>query len=220
MQRTFSSSCKQISCNALGLGILLSVLGCSISESARNVDNPAKLLDGQPTPAESKDDGFSIEPVFDEDSVSTRRQTSHRPTISTRQASSFSNITSADDENKVVIRAQSPTPPNKAPLSKAPTSNAADFVELGNPSQVLRIDDQESSNVAQASLQQSPLAPNDDSVSPLFDPNTNLNSVPFDVFVEEGRTGRFVFGVGVNSDAGVTGNIVIDDIITMLAVNE
>jgi outer membrane protein insertion porin family len=214
MQRTFSSSCKQISCNALGLGILLSVLGCSISESARNVDNPAKLLDGQPTPAESKDDGFSIEPVFDEDNVSTRRQTSHRPTISTRQASSFSNITSADDENKVVIRAQSPTPPNKAPLSKAPTSNAvasAEFVELGNPSQVLRIDDQESSNVAQASLQQSPLAPNDDSVSPLFDPNTNLNSVPFDVFVEEGRTGRFVFGVGVNSDAGVTGNIVIDE---------
>lgn len=32
-----------------------------------------------------------------------------------------------------------------------------------------------------------------------------------DAFVEEARTGRFMFGVGVNSDAGVTGQIVIDE---------
>lgn len=35
--------------------------------------------------------------------------------------------------------------------------------------------------------------------------------VDVDVFVEETRTGRFMFGVGVNSDLGVTGQIVIDE---------
>lgn len=33
----------------------------------------------------------------------------------------------------------------------------------------------------------------------------------FDVYVEETETGRIMFGVGVNSDAGVVGNIVIDE---------
>jgi hypothetical protein len=36
-------------------------------------------------------------------------------------------------------------------------------------------------------------------------------STPLDVFVEETQTGRFMFGAGVNSDAGVTGQIVIDE---------
>ena len=36
-------------------------------------------------------------------------------------------------------------------------------------------------------------------------------AIPFDVFLEEERTGRFIFGVGVNSDAGLTGQIVIDE---------
>lgn len=35
--------------------------------------------------------------------------------------------------------------------------------------------------------------------------------IPFDVFLEEERTGRFIFGVGVNSDAGLTGQVVIDE---------
>jgi outer membrane protein insertion porin family len=34
---------------------------------------------------------------------------------------------------------------------------------------------------------------------------------PIDVFVEETRTGRFMFGVAVNSDAGVTGQVTIDE---------
>jgi outer membrane protein insertion porin family len=33
------------------------------------------------------------------------------------------------------------------------------------------------------------------------------NTTPLDVYVEETRTGRFMFGVAVNSDAGVTGQI-------------
>ena len=37
------------------------------------------------------------------------------------------------------------------------------------------------------------------------------NTVPLDVYVDETRTGRFMFGVGVNSDAGVTGQIVVDE---------
>jgi outer membrane protein insertion porin family len=92
-----------------------------------------------------------------------------------------------------VIRGQSPV-------------TDADFVELSNPSKVLRVDD--SVQLAQA---QDELAPNDNSVRPLFDPNAAMNTIPFDVYVEEGRTGRFMFGVGVNSDAGVTGQIVIDE---------
>lgn len=36
-------------------------------------------------------------------------------------------------------------------------------------------------------------------------------STPVDVYVEETHTGRFMFGAGINSDAGVTGQIVIDE---------
>jgi outer membrane protein insertion porin family len=35
--------------------------------------------------------------------------------------------------------------------------------------------------------------------------------VPFDIYVREARTGRFMLGAGVNSDLGVTGQIVIDE---------
>ncbi len=35
--------------------------------------------------------------------------------------------------------------------------------------------------------------------------------VPLDIMVEEARTGRFMFGAGVNSDAGVTGQITVDE---------
>jgi outer membrane protein insertion porin family len=36
-------------------------------------------------------------------------------------------------------------------------------------------------------------------------------STPLDVYVSETQTGRFMFGVGINSDAGVTGQIVVDE---------
>lgn len=36
-------------------------------------------------------------------------------------------------------------------------------------------------------------------------------STPVDVFVKETQTGRFMFGAGINSDAGVTGQIVVDE---------
>jgi outer membrane protein insertion porin family len=45
---------------------------------------------------------------------------------------------------------------------------------------------------------------------PILQPFSQPN-VPVDVFVEEARTGRFMFGAGVNSDLGVTGQIVIDE---------
>ncbi len=35
--------------------------------------------------------------------------------------------------------------------------------------------------------------------------------VPLDILVEEARTGRFMFGAGINSDAGVTGQITVDE---------
>jgi outer membrane protein insertion porin family len=35
--------------------------------------------------------------------------------------------------------------------------------------------------------------------------------VPIDILVEEARTGRFMFGAGINSDAGVTGQITVDE---------
>jgi outer membrane protein insertion porin family len=55
---------------------------------------------------------------------------------------------------------------------------------------------------------------------PTFLPPSNITPTPeeiaatpapIDVFVEETRTGRFMFGVAVNSDAGVTGQITIDE---------
>jgi len=50
------------------------------------------------------------------------------------------------------------------------------------------------------------------SVNPLVQPNVPLPpSVDLDVFVDETRTGRFMFGMGVNSNLGVTGQIVVDE---------
>jgi outer membrane protein insertion porin family len=51
---------------------------------------------------------------------------------------------------------------------------------------------------------------------PGFQPPSNFGDVnatptPLDVFVQETRTGKFMFGVAVNSDAGVTAQITIDE---------
>jgi outer membrane protein insertion porin family len=49
---------------------------------------------------------------------------------------------------------------------------------------------------------------------PLGQPYIDIDptmSTPIDVYVEETQTGRFMFGAGINSDAGVTGQIVIDE---------
>jgi outer membrane protein insertion porin family len=52
---------------------------------------------------------------------------------------------------------------------------------------------------------------------PFFDPAWPAVQNPLpptrdvDVYVEETQTGRFMFGVGVNSDAGVSGQVVIDE---------
>ncbi len=47
---------------------------------------------------------------------------------------------------------------------------------------------------------------------PLLPPEIPLPpAVDFDVYVEETRTGRFMFGMGVNSDLGVTGQVTIDE---------
>jgi len=49
---------------------------------------------------------------------------------------------------------------------------------------------------------------------PLIEPYVDIDpsmSTPVDVYVEETHTGRFMFGAGINSDAGVTGQIVIDE---------
>ncbi|MGH7200085.1 MAG: BamA/OMP85 family outer membrane protein, partial [Planctomycetaceae bacterium] len=50
--------------------------------------------------------------------------------------------------------------------------------------------------------------PNDDAFDP-YDPPRN--EIDLDVFVQEARTGRLMFGVGVNSDAGVVGSIVLTE---------
>jgi outer membrane protein insertion porin family len=47
---------------------------------------------------------------------------------------------------------------------------------------------------------------------PLLQPAVPLPpTVDFDVYVDETRTGRFMFGMGVNSNLGVTGQITIDE---------
>lgn len=47
-------------------------------------------------------------------------------------------------------------------------------------------------------------------VEPYYD-EPPVMSTPVDVYVDETHTGRFMFGAGINSDAGVTGQIVIDE---------
>jgi len=46
---------------------------------------------------------------------------------------------------------------------------------------------------------------------PIDDYSLSPYIADIDAFVQEARTGRFMFGVGVNSDAGVTGQITIDE---------
>jgi outer membrane protein insertion porin family len=51
-------------------------------------------------------------------------------------------------------------------------------------------------------------------VQPYTQPYIDIDptmSTPVDVYVEETQTGRFMFGAGINSDAGVTGQIVVDE---------
>ena len=50
-------------------------------------------------------------------------------------------------------------------------------------------------------------------LGPQFDPNFQLPgpTLPIDVMGNETRTGRFMFGVGVNSELGVSGQIVVDE---------
>lgn len=52
---------------------------------------------------------------------------------------------------------------------------------------------------------------NPPSIVPGADPNALGTPAPLDIIVEETRTGRFMFGVAVNSDAGVTGQITVDE---------
>ncbi len=47
--------------------------------------------------------------------------------------------------------------------------------------------------------------------SPLLEGEQPLPTVPIDIVVKERQTGQFMFGVGVNSNAGLIGNIVIDE---------
>ena len=43
-------------------------------------------------------------------------------------------------------------------------------------------------------------------------PNADpVRELPITVFGDETQTGRLMFGVGVNSEAGVVGNIVLDE---------
>jgi outer membrane protein insertion porin family len=51
----------------------------------------------------------------------------------------------------------------------------------------------------------SPEAPYYEEPAPLGVP------IPLDVFLDEAQTGRFMFGLGVNSEAGLVGNIVVDE---------
>ena len=44
-----------------------------------------------------------------------------------------------------------------------------------------------------------------------YDGTEPILSTPIDVRVSETQTGRFMFGAGINSDAGVTGQIVVDE---------
>lgn len=56
-----------------------------------------------------------------------------------------------------------------------------------------------------------PAIPND-SGSPLFDPNEDIPlHIPLNPIVEDTETGRLMFSVGVNSEAGLIGSVVIDE---------
>jgi outer membrane protein insertion porin family len=57
----------------------------------------------------------------------------------------------------------------------------------------------------------SPVMPGFPGIQPIVPPEISATPTPLDVFVEETRTGQFMFGVTVNSNAGLVGNIVISE---------
>ena len=97
-----------------------------------------------------------------------------------------------------IIRGQQPSQPATEPAVN-PNVVLAQAVEQSNPNpDGLGLRDRTSDDSI-------------DKVTPLWDPHAPLNVVPFDIHVEEARTGRLYFGGGYNSDLGVTGNVMIDE---------
>ncbi len=122
-------------------------------------------------------------------------------------------VSGAPDDHERTVAFQSPQDPN-APLSNAPPPGyipaAPGSVPVLPPGAVAPVNPQ------------TPPTGNDQWISsPYANPKPQGylpppqqlpgTPVPLDILVEEARTGRFMFGAGVNSDAGVTGQITVDE---------
>ena len=104
-----------------------------------------------------------------------------------------------------------PIPNNNAtgqPVYAAPPIAAPGFVQSPLPPPVTRITPV-GRPLGGAPIYDPPLGPDQIyTPNPYFDPGRTADIV---VNTQEAQTGRFQFGMGINSDAGITGSIVIDE---------
>ncbi|MCH2611946.1 MAG: hypothetical protein MK006_12865 [Pirellulales bacterium] len=126
-----------------------------------------------------------------------------------REAGSFGGIQNElRTENEIQIRSQSPSQNlYTTEYSGGGTVQTAEYRQPSNPAT-------SGGQIRYAAAQLGIDGPTDNSVdtpNPLLDPDNPLNRVPFDVYVEEARTGSFHIGDGLNSDSGFTGQLMYDE---------
>ncbi|QDU94989.1 BamA/OMP85 family outer membrane protein [Lignipirellula cremea] len=117
---------------------------------------------------------------------------------------------------------QGAAPPNYAPQAYPPQGYPAGGAPNPYPQNTAPAPGQQPYTGAEmlppGAVQQAPgmVGPGPMGLDPGLAPIQNPMELPdnfadIEAFVEEARTGRFMFGVGVNSDAGVTGQITVDE---------
>lgn len=190
-------------------GLLAALSGCTTWPPARTAHYPASLP-GQAIAAPAP--GASLAPAAAPGPVVRGQDGGYGPRMTVESAGSDSYLRRAMPVSQPLYnQPASPAlpayPPATAPAfnAPAPPANAAPYAAAPYASPQPLVS-------PPAGAQLPPLYGSP--TTPLAQPYVDIDptmSTPVDVIVSETQTGRFMFGAGVNSDAGVTGQIVVDE---------
>jgi len=175
-----------------------SVTDSETSQNARQVQS-LRAIDGEVVLDATDDDSKLLD-------SETKRIDGTGEQRETKSSGDIQNELRKDDE--IQIRSQSPSQNlYTTEYGDDGTVQTAEYRQPPNPAT-------RGGQIRYAAAQLGLDGPTDNSVdtpNPLLDPDNPLNRVPFDVYVEEARTGSFHIGAGVNSDAGFTGQLMYDE---------
>jgi len=127
------------------------------------------------------------------------------------------NQTSSPDSSETLLANSQPASNSMTPTSTTnqfPASASPDNTQTASWLASRPVNKQTSGDATQIRLTQA-TAPVVDEVTGQLNPpglvEDPINTVPLDVELTDTTTGRFMFGVGVNSDAGLTGQVMINE---------